>query len=120
MQSFACTVTTDHLRFHFVATNPGNPGEVFFVVCSHLYILQSAARFYRRHVTWGQPAKHNIPRPQPTRWLSLALTSSRVHTLWFLACVLTAAPGVVYSAVKAVGQTEALHPAHESMSEQQW
>eukprot|EP00971_Amphidinium_carterae_P177788 3526322-Amphidinium_carterae.1 len=33
---------------------------------------------------------------------SHALTSSRVYRLWFWACVLTAAPGVVYSTVKAV------------------
>eukprot|EP00971_Amphidinium_carterae_P243375 4832662-Amphidinium_carterae.1 len=28
MPALACTVTTDHLRFHFAATNPG---EVVFV-----------------------------------------------------------------------------------------
>eukprot|EP00971_Amphidinium_carterae_P082033 1622944-Amphidinium_carterae.1 len=93
MPALACTVTTDHLRFHFATTNPG----VVFVVCAHLCVLRSAAHFYCRHVTWGQPARHNIARTQPTRWqelLSMALTSSRVHRLWFLACVLTAAPGV--------------------------
>eukprot|EP00971_Amphidinium_carterae_P264138 5240025-Amphidinium_carterae.1 len=41
MQSFACTVTTDHLRFHFVATNPARRQcqnttiEVGKASCSH-------------------------------------------------------------------------------------
>eukprot|EP00971_Amphidinium_carterae_P083095 1643932-Amphidinium_carterae.1 len=76
-QSLACTVTTDHLRYHFAATNPG---DVLFVVCMHTCILWSAARFYCRHVTWGQP--ENVARTQPSTWQRfLPLTSSRVHGL---------------------------------------
>eukprot|EP00971_Amphidinium_carterae_P159084 3153991-Amphidinium_carterae.1 len=77
MLSLACIVLSDHLRLHF---NSARPGETLLVVCLHTCIWQSAARFYCRHVTWGQPAKHNIAATQPTRWqmlLSLALTSSR-------------------------------------------
>eukprot|EP00971_Amphidinium_carterae_P263627 5230243-Amphidinium_carterae.1 len=96
MQSLACTVTADHLRFDFVATNAG---DVLFVVFLHMCILQSSARFYCRHVAWGHP--ENIA--QPSRWQKL------VDRLWFWACLLTAAPGVVYSAVKAV----ILKEAHE-------
>eukprot|EP00971_Amphidinium_carterae_P033699 663702-Amphidinium_carterae.1 len=106
MLSFACTVTIDHLRFHFVATEPG---EVLFVVFLHMCILRSAARFYCRHVTWHQPAKGRIAKTQPTRWPKLlALRRSTLHGLWFWACVLIAAPGVVYSTVKAASQAEAL------------
>eukprot|EP00971_Amphidinium_carterae_P247908 4922707-Amphidinium_carterae.1 len=96
-QSLACTVIADHLRLHFIATNPG---ETLLVVFLHTCILLSAARFYCKNVTWGQPAKQRIVQAHSTRWqrlLSLALTSSRIHRLWFLVCVLTAAPGVVYS-----------------------
>eukprot|EP00971_Amphidinium_carterae_P208075 4128845-Amphidinium_carterae.1 len=77
MPSMACTVTTDHLRFHFAARNPG---EILLVVCVYTCILRSAARFYCRHVTWGQPAQRSNATTQPTRWqrlLSLALTSGR-------------------------------------------
>eukprot|EP00971_Amphidinium_carterae_P313863 6237881-Amphidinium_carterae.1 len=107
MLSLACVVLADHLRLHFIASRPGDSvtGETLLLVFLHTCILQSAARFYCRHVTWGQPAERSIARTQPMRWqrlLSLALTSSsRVHRLWFPACVLTAAPGVVYSTVKA-------------------
>eukprot|EP00971_Amphidinium_carterae_P261101 5179585-Amphidinium_carterae.2 len=104
MQSLACTITTDHMRFHYIATNPG---DVLFVTCLHMCILQSAARFYCRHVTWGLPEQ--IERTQPSTWQRLLpLTRSRVHILWFWACMLTGAPGVVYSTVKAGSQTEAL------------
>eukprot|EP00971_Amphidinium_carterae_P161840 3208343-Amphidinium_carterae.1 len=105
-QSLTCAVTSDHLRLHFVATNPG---EALFVVGLHTCILESAACFYCRHVTWGQPAKESIASTQPVRWQRLlALTRSTVDRSWSLACVLTAAPGVVYSTLKAVSQTEAL------------
>eukprot|EP00971_Amphidinium_carterae_P218747 4341982-Amphidinium_carterae.1 len=101
MQSFACTVTTDHLWFRFLTARPG---ETRLVVFLHTCILQSAAHVYCRRVTWDQPAQRNVATTEPTRWqrlVSLAITSSRVQRLWFLACVLTAAPGVVYSTVKA-------------------
>eukprot|EP00971_Amphidinium_carterae_P244065 4846276-Amphidinium_carterae.1 len=68
MQSLSCTVTIDYLRLHFVATKPG---EVLLVAVLHTCILQSAAQFYCRHVTWGQPTQHNIARTQPTRWQRL-------------------------------------------------
>eukprot|EP00971_Amphidinium_carterae_P034674 682374-Amphidinium_carterae.1 len=103
MQSLACIVSTDHLRLPFIAARPG---ETLLVALLHTCILQSTARFYSSHVTWGQPAERSVARTQATRWerlLSLALRSSSVHRLWFFACVLTAAPGVVYSTVKAVG-----------------
>eukprot|EP00971_Amphidinium_carterae_P159548 3162833-Amphidinium_carterae.1 len=70
-------------------------GETLMVVFLHTCILQSAARFYCKHAAWGQPAEQSIARIEPTSWQRLpALTSSRVHTLWFWACLLTAAPGV--------------------------
>eukprot|EP00971_Amphidinium_carterae_P281844 5594731-Amphidinium_carterae.1 len=115
MQSLACTVLSDHLRLHFTSTRPG---ETLLLVSLHTCIMQSAARFYGRHVTWGQPAKRSMARTEPMRWqrlLRLTFISSSVHRLWFWACLLTAAPGVVYSAVKAVSQTES--PAHQSMRE---
>eukprot|EP00971_Amphidinium_carterae_P291584 5788398-Amphidinium_carterae.1 len=106
MQSLACSLTADHLRYRLVATRPR---EAVFVVCLHTGILKLAARFYWRHVTWGQPAKKTSARTRPTRWQRFVpLTSSSVHTFWLCACVLTSAPGVFYSTVKAVGQTEAL------------
>eukprot|EP00971_Amphidinium_carterae_P044407 873321-Amphidinium_carterae.1 len=104
----ACTVLTDYWRLHFIATRPGTS---LLVAVLHTCILRAAARFYGKHVTWGQPAKHSSAGTEPTRWqrlLSLTLTSSRVHRLWFWACVLAAAPGVVYSTVKAVSQADEL------------
>eukprot|EP00971_Amphidinium_carterae_P281046 5580387-Amphidinium_carterae.1 len=103
MQSLACTIAADHVRFHLVATNPGG---VVLVVCLHTYILQSAAHFYCRHVTWRQNVKESMARTEQATWQKLLAIrmldrSSRAHGLWFLACVLTAAPGIVYSTVKA-------------------
>eukprot|EP00971_Amphidinium_carterae_P097349 1926259-Amphidinium_carterae.1 len=105
MLPMACTVVTDHLRLHFVAARPG---ETLLVAVLHTCILQSAARFYCRHVTWAEPANQRIARTQQARLQRrrLALASSRVHALWFLASVLVAAPGLVYSTVKAVSQAD--------------
>eukprot|EP00971_Amphidinium_carterae_P121547 2407034-Amphidinium_carterae.1 len=76
MLPMACTVVTDHLRLHFVATRPG---ETLLVAVLHTCILQSAAHFYCRHVTWAEPAEQSIARTQRARLQRrlLALASSR-------------------------------------------
>eukprot|EP00971_Amphidinium_carterae_P275695 5470395-Amphidinium_carterae.1 len=99
MLPMACTILTDYWRLHFIATRPVCS---LLVVLVHTCILRTAACFYCNHITWGQPAKRSIAGTEPKRWQRLvALRSRRVHRVWFGACVLTAAPGVVYSTVKA-------------------
>eukprot|EP00971_Amphidinium_carterae_P158977 3152077-Amphidinium_carterae.1 len=48
-------------------------------------------------------SERSMPSTQPATlpWFH-AFAGSRIHTFWFLVCVLTSAPGILYAAVKAV------------------
>eukprot|EP00971_Amphidinium_carterae_P256525 5093524-Amphidinium_carterae.1 len=107
----SCMVVSDHLRFHFNTAQ--NPAVMYLVVLMHLWMVLLARQFHRKHGKHMNPmvspcgAQPELsiasgPRAQHVRPVYSALSCSMVHSLWLMVCVLTSAPGVLYSAVHSV------------------
>eukprot|EP00971_Amphidinium_carterae_P200058 3970532-Amphidinium_carterae.1 len=103
-------LVADHWRLHFVDTR--GSGEVYLVVCVHACVWKAARGFQRRHATQMASAGLGAlpvqamaaPPLRKLPWLHAlqSLAGRKVYSLWFAICLLTSAPGVLYSVVKAV------------------
>eukprot|EP00971_Amphidinium_carterae_P302541 6011960-Amphidinium_carterae.1 len=102
MVPLTCTIVSEHLRFHFVAS--GGLAEACLVAGVHVWICKSAACFHHRHATRTK-RRCWAPRSHARSTSSTvfgAIELRTVHLAWFLLCAFTAAPGVLYSTVKDV------------------
>eukprot|EP00971_Amphidinium_carterae_P052070 1025055-Amphidinium_carterae.1 len=92
MVPLTCTIVSQHLRFHFVAS--GGLAEACLVAGVHVWICNSAACFHHRHATrtnrrYRAPPSHG----QSTSSTVFGAVELRtVHLAWFLLCAFTAAP----------------------------
>eukprot|EP00971_Amphidinium_carterae_P242346 4811959-Amphidinium_carterae.1 len=104
MIPLACCVVSDHLRFHFAASTR-RLAACYLVLMGQACIYLFTARFQKRQalrlMSQGDSIELEDTPSKPTRW-AVRFEGSRVDSSWFLACVLTSTPGVLYSAVKAV------------------
>eukprot|EP00971_Amphidinium_carterae_P333923 6468947-Amphidinium_carterae.1 len=93
----ACTVVADHMRLHFIVAT--KPAEAFMAIWVHAFHYFAAADFQRRHAL----QQRNVPRSGRQRGsVRPQYPGTRIYSLWILVCVLTSAPGVLYSVATAV------------------